>query len=1115
MYVSLHNRSCYSFGLALSRPEHLARFARQQGMPAIALTDLNGVYGAVAFQQACAQVEVTPIVGTELHCAEATLTLLACNAAGYANLCRLISLRHLSGTAPDRAAVCAHADGLICLMGAVSEVGWPDWVNALKAAFGRRVYQELAIHGSADVTRARSRARRADAAGVPVVAVCESRCSSAAQARTLLAVSSIGTLTLLDQDHPDKPAGAWHLRTPQEMQRLFGRRPDALKHTREIAEQCGFTFDLAVNRFPAFAAADGRSAIAHLRARCLEGCRRRYLEQAPLRGIGGGRPAWSEVLQRLRRELGIIAEVGYAEYFLVFDEIVRYCRDQGIATLARGSAADSLICYALGVSHACPFRFDLPFDRFINVQRARFSKLADIDLDLPWDRREQVIGWVYERWGHDRVAMIGCANTYHTRAAVLELGKVFGLPAQEIQRLTRRLGRMHSDDLGAAIAALPEARDVAVDEEPYRTIFQLAGGLSGLPRHWSMHPCGLVVSPEPLTDLVPVQRSARGFLVAQYDMDAVEDLGFIKIDLLGQAGLSVLRDTVHEIERTTGRSVDLARDVDYADPPTWSMIAGGQARGVHHIESPAMTSLLQQCDCRDIDCLTAVVAIIRPGAANQGKKEQFARRCQGLEAPRFAHPALESILGQTYGLMVFEEHILQVATEFAGMDLGNADVLRRALNKQDAALMGRLKQQFYERARSGGRRTHEIEAVWATLEGFCGFMFNKAHSAEYAVEAFQGAWLKRRWPAHYLAAILSNYRGFYAHSPTLPQILYVLEARRLGIGFVLPCVNRSRAHFSVEYHPEGCRRLRPMIRLPVSHIRGLTEQCSERCGIQRQAGPFRSLTDFLHRVRPAPADARLLLDSGALDALGDSRPELFWKLRRWTPPSASHQTLLWADDRPDSPQAPPISLTEPDAQQRARQELDLLGFPISLDPLTCLSCNDRGQVIDWSQYTPLGQLQVDTRRPVEVCGLMVADRINSTARGNLMKFVTLADHSGFIEAMLFPDVYSRFGYLTVLNPILAARGILEPFENRRGFVMRVLQVFPPQRIGAQPPQPDRESNPRPNAEARPGMECMPRPTDTSTFEWIAAPTAAPAESRPQPRLRPDGNRPSHRQGPER
>jgi DNA-directed DNA polymerase III PolC len=1048
MFISLHNRSSYSFALAITGPLQLAQFAARHGMYAIALTDRDGLYAAVPFQQACEQEGVKPIFGVESTLANgATVVLLAMSSRGYANLCRLVSRRHLNDAALSQGDLCEHAVDLVCLLG--GDLPESDDMGKLRDAFGDRLYVELSIHCAADAQIARRRARWADEREIPVVATCASRCERPEDASLLKALSSVGTLTLLDQPHPDKPEGAFHLRTPAQMQRLFARRPDAIENTLKIADQCDVRLDLAQNRLPPYESPDGRPATEHLRSLAEAGCRRRYVDEPPLRGIGGPRPTLAEAMKRLERELSIIEQVHYSEYFLVFDEIVQYCRREGIATLARGSAADSLVCYALGVSHACPFRFDLPFDRFINPDRARFSKMADIDLDLPWDRRDQVIRWVYDRWGHDRVAMIGCSNTYHARAAVAELGKVHGLPAREVHRLTRLLPHVTAGNLFRAIEQSPEAREELSGSlqigEPFRTILHMARDLEGLPRHWAMHPCGLVVSPTPLTDLVPVQPSPKGPLVAQYDMDAIEDLGFMKIDLLGQAGLSVLRDAVSEINRTEGAAVCLDTDVDYSEGQTWDMIARGDARGVHHIESPAMTSLLVQCDCRDIDCLTSVVAIIRPGAANQGKKEAFARRHQGFESPQYVHPDLIPVLEKTYGLMVFEEHILQVATAFAGMNLGRADVLRRALNKEDHDLIRELQGEFVAGAELQGRTSAEIDAVWATVSGFCGFMFNKAHSAEYAVEAFQGAWLKRRWPAHYIAAILSNYRGFYAGSPTLPQILYVMEALRLGARFLPPCINRSREKFSIEPGVnETCA-----IRVPISHINSLSRDFVERHLAERKKGAFNSAEEFVARCQPGEAEAIALLDCGALECFGIERPMLFWQLRRWVRRSSAKCSTLWDDTARDEATAPPIALTQPTPRQVAQREMDLLGFPISTDPLTHLGTDDEGRQIDWSRYLPAGELRKHFGRRVTLCGLMVADRINAATSGELMKFITLGDRSGFVEAVLFPDAYQQFGHLTAANPILAASGVVEPFENRLGCTFRVTRLCVPARVARQ------------------------------------------------------------------
>jgi DNA-directed DNA polymerase III PolC len=1049
MYVSLHNRSAYSFHSSLIQPVDLARFAAHHQMPAIALTDFAGLYGAIAFYRLCESLSIRPIIGTELTLADHThVILLARNLTGYGQLCRLVTLYHLQDQTIEIDSIVQHAAHVICMVGQTADMATLDrTIHRLRPAFENRLYVELTIHSHEGAVTARRRARLADELSIPVVATSASRCLRADQMAHLRALASIGSCTRLEEPHPNKPEGFWHVRTPKEMHRLFRRRPDALANTLRIAEQCQLSIDFDRNRFPKFHGDSGTSPIQKLRALCIAGCRRRYLQQPPQRGMGGRRPTLTEALERLDRELRVIEQVHYAEYFLVFHEIAEYCRKHDISMLARGSAADSLVCYALGVSHACPFRFDLPFDRFLNPERAKFSKMADIDLDLPWDQRDEVVNWVYNRWGHDHVAMIGSPNTFHGRAAVVELGKVFSLPPHEIHQFTKRLPRASADTLRQAIRHAPEAAGLPTEQEPYRTILDWAGAFEGLPRHWSLHPCGLVVSPDPFTDLVPVQRSAKGPLVTQYDMDSIESLGFIKIDLLGQAGLSVLRDTVDEIQRTDDISIDLDHDICYSDRETWEMIATGQARGVHHIESPAMTNLLAQCNCRDIDCLTTIVAIIRPGAANQGKKDSFARRYQGFELPEYVHPVLIPILKQTFGLMVFEEHILQVAVEFAGMNIGRADVLRRALNKQSQQLIQQLKEEFWFSAKQRGYSQKDIEQVWSQLQNFAGFMFNKAHSAEYAIEAFQGAWLKYRWPAHYLAAILSNERGFYAHACDWPQILYVIEALRLGIGFQLPCVNRSRRRFSVEY--ESSTRKRQHIRVPLFHIAGLSHELLSNWQTAREQGPFTDLDDFLDRCHPGQADGQRLLDSGALDCFELSRPEIFWKLRcRCLTPSAG--TWLWQEYEGATDISPPIELIAPSSQQRARKEMQLIGFPITIGLWDFISNDDRDGRIDWSRYVPISELMHHINQKVWVAGIIAATRTNQTVKGEFMKFVTIADPTGFAEAHVFPKAYRQFGHLIPAHPVLAARACVETFENQRGITLRVEQLAKPARRAARP-----------------------------------------------------------------
>lgn len=1009
-YAALQVHSWYSLLDSTLSVDAVVETAAALGYPAVALTDRDTLAGAVEFWKKARAANLHPVIGTEVTCAGGdTLTLLAENAAGYRSLCRLLTERidHPGGLPPD--ALARHAAGVICLAGPRSAAARAlrhnqsaePLIHAWRDIYGRNFALALAPHHDDDLRIARLFADLARRLRIPLTAGAAIHYRAPGDRLKCDVLQSMRTLTLLNQPHPDKlPAGRYHFHSPEELERYFGALPQALANSLRIAERCQFDFELGDIHFPAFPCDD---PLALLSAKCEAGVTRRY-----------GLSPKPEVRERLAREMAVIEEVGYAEYFLIFAGLVEWANGRGIETLARGSAAGSLVCYLLGISNVCPFRFGLCFERFLNRERMQFAKLADIDLDLPWDRRDEVVQHVFDTYGAGHVAMIGALHTFQGRSAVAEIAKVYGIPEREARRFTARLP-YYTGDVREAIDTLPECRDLPAHEEPYRTVLALAAQFDGIPRHFAMHPCGLVISGKPLTDRLPLFESAKGLLTTHYTMDDVEELGLLKLDLLGQAGLTVLRETLDTIEET-GQPRPRLDQVDWRDQQTWDMIATGGARGVFHIESPAMTSLLVMTNCRDIDCLTAVESIIRPGAANEGKKRQFARRYQGLEPPAFAHPSLEPLLADTYGLMAFEEHILLVANGFAGMPWGEADLLRRALVKnKDRARIDALGERFREHARHLGRTEAEIDAVWALLHDFAGYMFNKAHSAAYAVEAFQGAWLKSRYPVEFLASVLTSRRGFYR------PLLYVLEALRAGARFSAPCLHESDPHrFLVR---DG------VIRLPLDQVRGLTQATLDRILAHR---PFAEPGEFFRLVRPARPEWLNLLKAGALDVFGEARGRLFWRLQRLEAVAQRGKGVpAFAPDLPESFAATPEAC--------ARWETEVLGFPVSLHPLAAAAPD-----IQWDRFLSTAQLEREQQRwygqTVRVCGLIVADRHHSTASGP-MKFLTLADWTGFAEVSLFTPVYRDYGHLTV-HPVVAVEAQVDPYDNHRGFALSASRLLP-------------------------------------------------------------------------
>ncbi len=897
-------------------------------------------------------------------------------------------------------------------------------------------------------------------------------------------VQSIRTLTLLDQEHPDKiTRGQLHLRSPAEMQALFCDHPQLLAHTVELGERCAFQLELRPPQFPAYPTPDGSTPREFLRRLVFEGLVRRY-SQSQI----------SNRKSQIETELGIIADVGYEEYFLVVWDLLQDCRREGIEWITRGSAADSLVCYCLGISDVCPVRFDLYFRRFLNKDRMALNKLPDIDIDFAHDRKDDVVDLLFKKHGAECCAMVGGFSTFQARSAFAEVAKVLGVAEREVRRFTDKVpwsfgGGWMPDEpapgsglrLVETLRANPECADLPLTEPPYASALEMAEFLDGFPRYPKMHPCGVVLSRQPMHELTPTFQSQKGRPTTHFDMDAVEAIGLVKMDILAQGGLAAMRDAKQSLA-ARGIDVDLERCVvkrrpfvpafapngeegktsnleprtlnfeqpqddsafkvqgskvqgskfqafppePWCDPAVWEMIARGGARAVHHIESPAMVGLSRQCNVREIDGLIAIVSVIRPGAANEGKKRAFTRRYQGLEPVTYPHPSLEACLRSTCGLVVYEEHILQICEAFAGLPPGRADVLRRALNKQKRDVIGEIRLEFLAAARKRGHGDEKIQEVWELASGFAGYAFCKAHSTAYGVEAYQAAWLKRYFPVEFMAAVLSNGKGFYH------PLVYVLECHRLGITLRPPAVNQPGPQFLPDHESKT-------IRVPFRYIKGLTERTNDRILEARDRGPFASLGDFYRRVKPSPEEMEALLRVGALDEFGQTRTAQFWDCQflQSALKSGLDARQDWLLPAPGMERLPEVPLEEPGRRERLEWEADLLGFPVSGHPL------ELHADIAWDTYCPVARLGEHAGREVVLSGLVIEQRTHHQVTGEAMKFLTLADWTGMVETELFAQTYRSYGLATVRYPVLEITATVEPFENGRGHSLRVHRAGKP------------------------------------------------------------------------
>ncbi|MBM3978549.1 MAG: DNA polymerase III subunit alpha, partial [Planctomycetes bacterium] len=663
-----------------------------------------------------------------------------------------------------------------------------------------------------------------------------------------------------------------HLPEPAELARLYADLPDLrgpfarsrgqhgmLARGLELAESCGWLPPRGRVLFPEVALSDGESAYSRLAALAFQGALARY------------RPLRIEVVRRLDYELGAIEQLGYAPYFLLVKQIGDWARERGIPCVGRGSAADSLVAYCLALTDADPLRYRLPFERFLNPLR---KDRPDIDLDFCWRRRDEVLAHVYEAFGAHRTAMISTLNRFGARAAFRESALALGLPPAEVNQVSRRMPHwIEAGSLSETLRAIPECRSLDLGDERIARALRAADRLLDEPRHYGLHPGGVVVAPGAITDHVSCRRAAKGCVVTELDKDGVEAVGLVKMDLLGNRALTVIADCV---ELLRARGVEPAiEQVPEHDERTAELLRTGRTLGCSQVESPGMRHLLQQTRAADMDAVIQAIALIRPGPAGSGMKDAYIRRLRELEPVVAPHPRLTELLWDTRGVMLYQEDVMQVALHLAGMDLAEADQLRRALQKKRHGELDALKKRFEQGSAANGVDAPSIAKVWELVSNFSSFGFCKAHAVTYGRIGYRCVYLKAHWPAAYMVAFLKSETGYY------DARVYVEEARRLGVRILGPDINRSEHAYALERLDDSGQFESPCgwgLRLGLAQVKGLSEACVTRTLEERARGAFLSLPDFLERVEPAVDEAEALIECGALDAFDRTRPELLWRL---------------------------------------------------------------------------------------------------------------------------------------------------------------------------------------------------------------------------------------------
>ncbi len=1013
-YIPLHVRSAYSLGRGTAPVEALVARAAAYGHDALALTDRNNLYGAVPFTRACREAGIRPILGAEVDGPDGIAVLLVADAVGYANLCRLITRRHLDPGFRLGKALAELHPGLHVL------VDEPRLLAALARVVPRgRLHAELAAprHGEPVFGAVADAAR---GLGLDAVATGAVTCLDRTEHRLHAALTAIRENTLVGRLGPsDLASREAYFKAPAAMASIFRDRRRALADTCRVADACRFVLERTRWIFPDPPLPPGETAASHLRKLCRAGFVRRY---------GGRRPP--EATRRLERELEVIERLGFSSYFTVVGEIVRWGRERGIATVGRGSGASALTAYLLGITNVDPVRYGLAFERFLHEKRPDWP---DLDVDLCWKRRDEVIEHVYATYGRDRTAMISTHTTFQPRSAFREAARAHGVAMATVNRLSRCVPHAAGEPLRRALAHAPRGAEIPRDEPPWPRVLADAERLVGLPRHLGLHPGGIVIADRPLAEYVPLEEATKGILCTQFEMRAVEAVGLVKIDLLGNRALSTIQETVELVEARTGERLD-PEAFPHRDPATAALLSAGDTLGVFQMESPGMRNLNRMLETRDLATAIAAVALIRPGPAASGMKERFCRRARGLEPPRYPDPRLRPLLAGTHGVPLYEEDVMRIAAEVTGLSLEDGDVVRRAIAGADPAELAGMERMFLDRARRRGYRPRTAERIWRGLLRFGSFAFCKAHAAGYGVLAWQAGWLKAHHPLEFAAAIMNHHAGMY------DKRTHLEDARRRGVKALLPDVNRSGDGFTVEGDA---------LRVGLERVRGLSASVRERLHAERARRPFAGLEDFLSRVPASRAEIEALVLGGAFDFTGRTRPELlcaaasgFTLFRRRAREGASDGgDLFGGEAAPRTPWETPV-LPEFTPTERLWLEWSVLGICADGHPMEAFRAGGLPP-----RTMPVAEAERTRGRRVRAAGIVAARRTVPTRGGRRMQFVTLEDETGLLECTLFPAVYERHrAVLRDLGPYLAEGRIEEQHGAPTLTVERLVRVQPPEPV---------------------------------------------------------------------
>jgi len=1044
-FVPLHIHTEYSLLDGAIKINELVETAASYRMPAVAMTDHGNLFGAVEFYFKAVKAGIKPIIGCEMYIAPGSrfekdkksgeynyhLILLAKNNEGYRNLVTLVTRAYLEGfyykPRIDLDLLEQYSGGLIglssCLKGEVPSHlhrGMPD--RAREAALRYKhilgadnFYLEIQDNGIEEQYAVNEQlVELSRELHIPLVATndCHYLRSDDVKAHDVLLCIQTGK-TVNSSDRMKFRTDQLYFKSPDEMKKAFSHVPEAVENTIHIAERCNVEFRTGHYLLPNFPIEGGRSADEQLAELAIEGLKRKMGDSVP-----------DDYAARLNHELDVIKKMGYSSYFLIVWDFIKFAKQQGIPVgPGRGSAAGSLVSYALGITEIDPLKYNLLFERFLNPERI---SMPDIDIDFCKERRPEVISYVAEKYGKDHVAQIITFGTMAAKAAIRDVGRALDIPYAEVDRIAKLVPNTLNISIDEAMKAEPKLKELYDSDERYRELIDIARRLEGLSRHASTHAAGVVISPEPLTQYAPLYKNPTDETVTtQFDMGAVEKIGLLKFDFLGLKTLTVINKTI-QYAREGGKEIDLG-SIPLDDRKTYELLATGNTTGIFQLESDGMREILVKMVPNRFEDLIALVALYRPGPIGSGMIEDFIKRKKGVTEVRYDLPQLREILDETYGVILYQEQVMRIANRLASFTMGEADILRKAMGKKKPEEMEKLKIKFIEGAKKNGIPEAKAERIFDLMSYFAEYGFNKSHSAAYAYVAYQTAYLKANYPVEFMAANLSS-----DMDSTDKIVKFITECRNMGIEVLPPDINESDREFRVSGNS---------IRFGLEAVKGAGAAAIDEIVRARGKGKFESLDDFLERIDSRKVNKKVLeqlVKAGALDGIITSRKRAFEEIERGN--GRKKSLSLFGGDFDEGGNGAGEGVDEWDENRLLAHEKEALGFYITGHPLNrfagylrCLS------TVKTSHLNRSGAFR--DRDEVTVAGIIHSIRKSQTkAKKELMANFVLEDDEGYIDIIAFPDTYSRYADILVKDASILVNGAIEVTE--KGPKIHAKNIYP-------------------------------------------------------------------------